>query len=153
MWQRFTEPSKRVVFYAQQEAGVQGVAFVTPEHILLGLLRERSTAAGQILTQLGVKISSVEAEVRTLPSDTPEVLEHEMQLAKPAKKVIDYAYDETQILRMNEINTAHLLLGVMREGGIASQIIQNNGVTFDAVRAAAARIGSEQKTPPAPPRP
>ena len=40
MWQRFTERARRVVFFAQEEAGRLGENYVGTEHLLLGLIRE-----------------------------------------------------------------------------------------------------------------
>ena len=37
MWQRFTERARRVVFFAQEEAGRLGENYVSTEHLLLGL--------------------------------------------------------------------------------------------------------------------
>ncbi len=40
MWSRFSEQSKRIVFYAQENARVHGNTDVTSEHLLAGLLQE-----------------------------------------------------------------------------------------------------------------
>ena len=36
MWQRFTERARRVVFFAQEEAGRLGENYVSTEHLLAG---------------------------------------------------------------------------------------------------------------------
>ena len=55
MWQRFTERARKVVFYAQEEAGRLGQNIVGPEHLLLGIARDPNSLGALILEQLGVR--------------------------------------------------------------------------------------------------
>lgn len=66
-----------------------------------------------------------------------------MQLKLEAKQAIDLAFEETLRLSQSAINTGHLLLGVLREGGTATQLLQENGVTLDAARTALEKFSSE----------
>jgi len=50
MWQRFTERARKVIFFAQEEAGRFGVNHVSTEHLLLGLVRENETLLPKFLT-------------------------------------------------------------------------------------------------------
>lgn len=43
-----------------------------------------------------------------------------------------------------EINTGYLLLGILREGGTAAQILQTHGITLDAARITMQQLGSER---------
>ncbi|MCE7963148.1 MAG: hypothetical protein DYH05_11710, partial [Acidobacteria bacterium ACB1] len=43
MFERYTERSRRVIFFARYEALQYGSQSIAPEHILLGLLREDKT--------------------------------------------------------------------------------------------------------------
>lgn len=54
MWQRFTERARKVVYYAEEEAGRFGDNCVSTEHLLLGLLRDADSVAVFILSQMGV---------------------------------------------------------------------------------------------------
>ena len=49
MWQRFTQRARRLVFFAQEEAGRNGENYVSTEHLLLGMLRENDSVAAKIL--------------------------------------------------------------------------------------------------------
>ena len=55
MWQRFTERARKVVFYAQEEAGRLGENYVSTEHLLLGLVRENDSVAARVLDRMGVE--------------------------------------------------------------------------------------------------
>jgi len=43
MFERYTERSRRVIFFARYEALQYGSPVISPEHVLLGLLREDKT--------------------------------------------------------------------------------------------------------------
>ena len=66
MWQRFTERARRVVFFAQEEAGRSGENYVSTEHLLLGLIHEGEGLAGRVLAKLGVDLERTREEARTL---------------------------------------------------------------------------------------
>jgi len=59
MWQRFTEPARRVIFFAQQEASRLGQNHVSTEHLLLGLIRDNSTVAISALDRIGVSRENI----------------------------------------------------------------------------------------------
>src|SRR5687768_5286360 len=108
MWQRFTERARRVVFFAQEEAGRLGHNYVSTEHFLLGLVRESDNVATRILDRLGVGLGSIRAEVERQVTRGEAVMGTEMQLTSRAKRVIDLAYDDARNLNNNYIGTEHL---------------------------------------------
>ncbi len=59
MWQRFTERARRVVFFAQEEAGRLGEYYVSTEHLILGLVRENDNVAARVLERMGVSIAAI----------------------------------------------------------------------------------------------
>ena len=63
MWQRFTERARKVVFYAQEEAGRLGENYVSTEHLLLGLVRENDSVAARILDRIGVSLGRIRSEI------------------------------------------------------------------------------------------
>jgi ATP-dependent Clp protease ATP-binding subunit ClpC len=58
-----------------------------------------------------------------------------------ARQVVVLAQDEARLLRHDYIGTGHLLLGLLREEeGIAARVLDELGVTLDAVRSQVGRI-------------
>jgi ATP-dependent Clp protease ATP-binding subunit ClpC len=57
-----------------------------------------------------------------------------------ARQVVVLAQDEARALRHNYIGTEHLLLGLLREEGIAARVLGELGVSVDEVRAQVGRI-------------
>lgn len=135
MWQRFTEPARRVIFYAQEEAQTFGEGYVSTEHILLGLVRFDNTLAERVLQAMGCDLKQVRSEVtKQLPPGDGRPSQ-DMSLTPRAKRVIDMAYDEARNLNNNFIGTEHLLLGLIREGeGLAGRVLAKLGVRLDLTR-------------------
>ena len=145
MWQRFTEEARKVIFYAQEDAGRLGQNAVGPEHFLLAVLHSYGEAGGAkgqepsvavvVLQQLGVDPAALYAETKATCALGDGRSGQDMQLTPAAKRVIDLAYDEAKQLKHPYIGTEHLLLGMLRETeGIEFAILTNFGVTLDAVR-------------------
>ncbi|MCW3051437.1 MAG: ornithine carbamoyltransferase [Chthonomonadales bacterium] len=135
MWQRFTERARRVVFFAQEEAGILGENYVSTEHMLLGLVRENDSVAARILDTMGVSQGRIRREVERQVARGDGRMGQDMQLTPRAKRVIDLAYDEARQLSNNYIGTEHLLLGLIREGeGLAGRALAKLGVELERTR-------------------
>jgi len=147
MWQRFTERARRVVFFAQEEAGRLGENYVSTEHLLLGLLRETDSVAARLLERMGVGLSRLRAEIERQLAKGEGKMAHEMQLTPRAKRVIDLAYDEARQLNNNYIGTEHLLLGLIREGeGLAGRVLSKFGVDLERTRREVAGLQDTDST-------
>jgi ATP-dependent Clp protease ATP-binding subunit ClpC len=139
MWQRFTERTRRIIFFAQEEASRCGKNEVGSEHLLLGLIREMDSAGGRILTSLGADVASLRRDLATKAD--PNVVAKEMQLTQDAKRVIDLAYEAARRLSHNYIGTEHLLLGMTGEdAGAAGRALAKQGVDYDKVYAEVLKI-------------
>jgi ornithine carbamoyltransferase len=132
MWQRFTERARKVVFYAQEEAGHLGENYVSTEHLLLGLVRENDSVAARVLHRMNVSLGRIRHEIERQVSRGDGRQGQDMQLTPRAKSVIDMAYDEARTLNNNYIGTEHLLLGLIREEeGLAGRVLIKLGVTLE----------------------
>ena len=147
MWQRFTERARRVIFFAQEEAGRLGENYVTTEHLLLGLVRENDSVAARILEQMGVSLNRIRQEVERQVTRGDGRLGQDMQLTPRAKRVIDLAYDEARQLNSKHIGTEHLLLGLLHEGqGMAAQVLNDLGVDLERTRQVVSELQGTKKT-------
>ncbi len=144
MWQRFTERSRRVVFFAQEEAGRWGENHVATEHLLLGLVRENDSVAARVLDRIGVSLGRIRSEVERQVTRGERRLGQDMQLAPKAKRVIDLAYDEARRLNNNYIGSEHLLLGLIREEeGLAGRVLNKLGVDLERTRREVVQLQDE----------
>lgn len=136
MPKRFTENAQKIILIAQEEAKRLNHDYVGTEHILLGLTSIDGTVSNKILSDLGITFRKVRQEIEKLVGigDTIMLL-GEIPFTPRAKKVLEFSVEESQMLATEHIGTEHILLGLIREEeGMASNILQNLGVTLNAVR-------------------
>jgi ATP-dependent Clp protease ATP-binding subunit ClpC len=134
MFERFTDRSRRVLVYAQDEARDLN-ADIGTEHLLLGLIREADGIAAKALGAVGVNYDSAREKIaREVSADDSEKV-GSPPFTPRAKKVLELALREALQLGHNYIGTEHLLLGIVREGGgTATQILTEFGVELTRLR-------------------
>ncbi len=70
------------------------------------------------------------------------------RFTEPARQVVVLAQDESRAFKHDYIGTEHILLGLMREEGLAAQVLTSLGVTLEEARAQVLRIvGEGDETP------
>jgi ATP-dependent Clp protease ATP-binding subunit ClpC len=97
----FTAQTKSVLMYAAEEADRLEHGHIGPEHLLLGLLRERGTVAAQILAQNGLFADPARKRIREesvaspTESTRPSVIEAHVALGRASYLLerIDQAVD------------------------------------------------------------
>lgn len=136
MYERFTDRARKVRELATEEAKRLNHEYVGTEHVLLGLIKEGSGVAANVLKNLGLDLKKVRLEVEKIVQSGPDkVMMGRLPQTPRAKKVIEYAIEEAGNLNHKWVGTEHLLLGLLREEeGVAAQVLRNLGLTLDEVR-------------------
>ncbi len=142
MFERYTEKARRVVFFARYEALQYGSQVISPEHILLGLMREDKTISAKYFpfrNNLTVETVRREVEERIIHRERiPQSAE--LHLAAETKRILAFANEESQQLQNRHIGPEHLLLGLVRqERSIAAEILYQFGLRLKNVREEIAR--------------
>ncbi len=136
MYERFTDRARKVMQLANQEAQRFNHEYIGTEHILLGLVKEGSGVAANVLKNLDVDLRKIRLEVEKLVQSGPEMVTMGKLPQTPrAKKVIEYSMEEARNLNHNYVGTEHILLGLLRENeGVAAQVLMNLGLKLEEVR-------------------
>ena len=136
MYERFTDRARKVMQLANQEAQRFNHEYIGTEHVLLGLVKEGSGVAANVLKNLDVDLRKIRLEVEKLVQSGPEMVTMGKLPQTPrAKKVIEYSMEEARNLNHNYIGTEHILLGLLREQeGVAAQVLMNLGLKLEEVR-------------------
>ncbi|MBX3293593.1 MAG: ATP-dependent Clp protease ATP-binding subunit [Acidobacteria bacterium] len=137
MFERYTERSRRVIFFARYEALQYGSPVIAPEHILLGLMREDKSLAAKFLPfkhSLTVDTMRREVEERIVVRDR-KPQSSELHLSAATKQILFYANEESRQLKNRHIGPEHLLLGIVREErSIAAEILFGYGIRLQDIR-------------------
>ena len=136
MYERFTDRARKVMQLANQEAQRFNHEYIGTEHILLGLVKEGSGVAANVLKNLEVDLRKIRLEVEKLVQSGPEMVTMGKLPQTPrAKKVIEYSMEEARNLNHNYVGTEHILLGLLREQeGVAAQVLMNLTLKLEEVR-------------------
>ena len=136
MYERFTDRARKVMQLANQEAQRFNHEYIGTEHMLLGLVKEGTGVAANVLKNLEVDLRKIRLEVEKLVQSGPEMITMGKLPQTPrAKKVIEYSMEEARNLNHNFVGTEHILLGLLREQeGVAAQVLMNLGLKLEEVR-------------------
>ncbi len=136
MYERFTDRARKVMQLANQEAQRFNHEYIGTEHVLLGLIKEGSGVAANVLKNLDVDLRKIRLEVEKLVQSGPDMVTMGKLPQTPrAKKVIEYSMEEARHLSHNYVGTEHILLGLLREQeGVAAQVLMNLGLKLEEVR-------------------
>jgi len=168
---KFTERARKVLSFANQEAGELNHSYIGTEHLLLGLVREGEGVAARALIRSGHNLQDVHQRTMEVIEAAADATEKPMAQIKSAvqgvlgkspspnppgergmtgraKKVIELGVEEARRMGHHYIGTEHLLLGILREGGglAADVLIEGCGLKFDAVRDLVLQILQETPT-------
>ena len=136
MYERFTDRARKVMQLANQEAQRLNHEYIGTEHVLLGLVKEGSGVAANVLKNLDIDLRKIRLEIEKLVQSGPDMVTMGKLPQTPrAKKVLEYSMEEARNLNHNYVGTEHLLLGLLREQeGVAAQVLMNLGLKLEDVR-------------------
>ena len=122
MFERYTEPARRVIFFARYEASEFGSATIESEHLLLGLLREDVKGLQRFLPN-STSIESIRWQIKAqVPVHEKTSTSIDIPLSDECKRILSNTAEESTELGHSHIDTSHLLLGILREeNGIAGE--------------------------------
>ena len=133
---RFSQPARRVVVRAQEEADALGHRYIGTEHLLLALIASDAGVAANALAALGVGRDAVLAEiVRRVGGAEADHAAGRLPFTPKAKKVLELALREVRELKHESIGPEHILLGIVREReNVACEILGALGADEESVR-------------------
>ena len=142
MFDRLTDRARKVMSFTRQEAMKFNHEYIGTEHILLGLLREESGIAGEVLRSFGATLERVQTEIgRIVKAGSSMVTMFQLPFTVRAKKALQFSLEEADLLSRNYVGTEHLLLGLLRENeGIAAQVFVMLDVKTEDVRSEVLRF-------------
>jgi ATP-dependent Clp protease ATP-binding subunit ClpC len=134
MFERYTEPARRTLFFGRYEASQMGTPIIGTEHLLLGLFRERSGMAARLLQDIPRETIRTEID-RRIPRQPPISTSVEIPFSLESKKALQWSAEEADRLGDADIGTEHLLLGVLRDQRtVAGSILDRHGVRLEETR-------------------
>lgn len=136
MFELFTDRARRVIIFARESSERLMQSSIDTEHILMGLLRERSGIAAEIFTRRGIDVTMLMNDVSSVSEKGRNLMiKGSLPFSPNGKNVLDFAIEEAKILNTKYVNTEHILLGLLKEKkGKASMILSKLGLELVSLR-------------------
>jgi hypothetical protein len=129
MYENFNDRAKMVMQLATQEAHRLCHDYVGSEHILLGIIKEGNGLAVRVLWDFSAAPGDVRLAVeKAVPPGPDRVTPWQLVRTAGADLVLRLAHVERFTLRDRRVGTQHLLLGLLRDEGVAGRVLGNAGV-------------------------
>ncbi len=131
-----TDRARKVMQSANREARRFNHEWIGTEHVLLGLIRERSGVAGAALENLGVKRKKVRREIeKIVQPGTGLITMGKLPQTSAVKKLVELAREEARDLNHNYVGTEDLLLGLLRlSESVAGVVLVSLGFKLEDIR-------------------
>ncbi|WNW02807.1 ATP-dependent Clp protease ATP-binding subunit [Tenacibaculum sp. HL-MS23] len=135
----FSPQVRDVITFSKEEALRLGHDFIGTEHLLLGLIRKGDGKAIEILTTYDVDLDLMRNKLEKLNPTTPSIANIEkksLHLTRQAEKAIKTTFLEAKLYQSNSIDTAHLLLCILRnENDPTTKLLQKYDVGYEEAKA------------------
>ena len=143
----FSSSLSTVIMYSREEALRLNTGYIEPEHIMLGLIRDRVNRAVMLISRSRVDIAELKVAIETrlresMPSAT--TTGREIGLSMRASNLLRLCVLESRLLHKQEAEPEHLLLAFLKQPDNAvAVLLRERGVFYDQIFA----FLREQDTP------
>ncbi len=142
---QFTPRARHVLSLAQKEAERLRKSQISTAHLLIALIQEEDSIASRVLRELGLEADRVKAMVE----DETGFGDHtgSITLSPGMQQVLPYAINEANEKKQKNVDTEHLLLGLLRLNNCeAMNILGKLGVTPQQIKRQIDRVSRESKS-------
>lgn len=122
----YTKKAKKALDIANRISKSMNYNYVGTEHLLVGLLKEGSGVAAEVLSSNGVELDKLIQMIKELISPGEDVLVADRDGMSPrTQMVVNRAEEEAERFDSEEIGTEHILLALLTEGDCAASRLLN----------------------------
>ncbi|MBX7240500.1 MAG: ATP-dependent Clp protease ATP-binding subunit [Bacteroidia bacterium] len=131
----FSDRLRDVLSYTREEAIRLGQEYIGPEHMILGMIRDGEGLAITLIQNFGVDLLQLKKSIENAVKGSYNVVNvTNIPFTRQADKVLKYARLEAKGFNSPDIETEHLLLGILKEeNNVAAHILGRSGVNYEMV--------------------
>ena len=132
---QFSQRVSDVLTYSKEEANRLRNSLIGPEHLLLGILRDGSGKAMEVLMKLDADVNQIKRNLEENMEAEDDLLpEAEIPLSLTATRILKICILEARLLKSEQADTEHLLLAILKDGNnMAATVLMDNGITYQDV--------------------
>jgi len=136
----FSPRVKDVITFSKEEALRLGHDFIGTEHLALGLIRNGEGKAIDILNFLGTDLNELRRKIESLnpinfDNESKDSVKKNLHLTRQAERALKTTFLEAKLFQSSLINTAHLLLCILRnENDPTTKIFNNLEINYNVIK-------------------
>ena len=132
-----SEHLAEILVQSKEEASRLYNREITPEHIMLAVLREGENNAVNVLCKLNINPADVKAQIdKELMSNDEKnhIPEEEIITSDATSRLLKLSILEARMLKSPKVDVEHVMLALLREGSsIVSRILGDFGATYETI--------------------
>lgn len=145
---RFTEGAKTALKYAEDKARELGHNYVGTEHLLLGLICEKDSAAANLLGLSGISEAAVIDHVLSLIGKGDYAFTNGFGYTPRSKKILELSVAVSKQMGQNYVGTEHILMALIKEKeGVAYKILSDLGADITELEQGVLKVTGEKNAP------
>lgn len=136
MTSQFSPKISEILAFSREEAARLTSGFVGPEHLLLGMLREKEGPVTDLFERLAISVPNIkyQLEERLRDSQQPMTVQtRDILLNDHASNILKLAVIEARILHTQTVDVQHLLLAILHDNldNGAKEVLEENNLTYE----------------------
>ena len=145
--EKFTDRARKALSSSAKEAKELGVSTVDTEHILLGILKDRTSIAYKVLSSFQIDSDKVRESVVASTDPRAEEDTKDEGFTEAAQEAIAASALQAYLWGSPYVGTEHLLCGLAKTtSGLACHILRSWGITYDSLKGRVESYTSYQQT-------
>jgi len=135
MKENFSKGIRTILKFAKEEALRLKTAHIGPEHLLLGILKDKDGQANRLLRSLGADTKEMKIMIKDLSLESANTISGgHLQLSQKAEKILRLTFEEANKLNRKIANQIDLLLAIAKEkNDIVSDVLKFYSIDHEIV--------------------
>lgn len=136
MTSQFSPKVSQILAFSREEAARLASRSVGPEHLLLGILRDKTGPVHELFLKLDINYQSIKTELeqKVREDDFMQPLNtRELVLNEKASNILKLAVLEARIQSMQMVDEQHLLLAILHDhaNNGAKEVLEFNNMSYE----------------------
>lgn len=136
MTSQFSPKVSEILAYSREEANRLASRSVGPEHLVLGILREKDSLLHLLFQRMNINLNDVKNELEDKVRQdviTETIISSELVLNEQASNILKLAVLEARIQHTQMVDVQHLILAILHDqvNNGAKEVLEENHMTYE----------------------
>ena len=136
MTSQFSPKVSEILAYSREEANRLASRSVGPEHLVLGILREKDSLLHLLFQRMNINLTDVKNELEDKVRQdviTEVIIDSELVLNEQASNILKLAVLEARIQHTQMVDVQHLILAILHDqvNNGAKEVLEGNHMTYE----------------------